>query len=129
MNKRRLVFICSPYTGDYIRNTIQAHKYCGFATDMGYLPIAPHIYFTTFLSDTIPIDRRAGMEMGLQLLEICEEVWVFGIDNPSAGMAAEILRAAELGMPIHDGWEIVRNNAELNKNVGLEIPEKGGSTK
>ena len=129
MNKRRLVYICSPYKGDYIRNTIQAHKYCGFATDMGYLPIAPHIYFTTFLSDTIPIDRREGMEMGLQLLEICEEVWVFGIDKPSAGMAAEILRAAALNMPIRDGWEIVQNNADVGENVGLKTPERAGNAK
>ena len=129
MNKRRLVYICSPYKGDYLRNTIQAHKYCSFAIEMGYLPIAPHIYFTIFLCDRIPAERTIGMEMGLQLLEVCEEVWVFGLQSPSAGMAAEILRAAELGMPIRDGWEIVRNNAELSKNVGLKIPEKGGSTK
>ena len=127
MNKRRLVYICSPYKGDYIRNTIQAHKYCSFAVEMGYLPIAPHIYFTIFLCDRIPAERTIGMEMGLQLLEVCEEVWVFGLQSPSAGMAAEILRAAELGMPIRDGWELVQNNVVIGGKAGLIAKREGSA--
>lgn len=103
----KIVYICSPYRGDYAHNTITAQKYCRFAVNMGYLPIAPHIYFTQFMNDRNKSERELGMAMGEQLLEMCDEVWVFGITNPSEGMAKEILRAAELNMPIKNGFEIV----------------------
>ncbi len=39
------------------------------------------------------------MTMGLQLLDICKELWVFG-HKISEGMKAEIEKAKQMGMPI-----------------------------
>lgn len=58
------------------------------------IPIAPHIYAPQFLSDEIPEERAAGIEMGLALLSKCSELWLFDSDGIGEGMAAE-LRYAE----------------------------------
>ena len=41
----------------------------------------------------------------MELLEQCSEVWVFGMENLSAGMKKEIAKANELGIPIVDAAE------------------------
>ena len=44
----------------------------------GYLPIAPHLLFPQFLNEGIEEERRLGITMGMELLALCDEVWVFG---------------------------------------------------
>lgn len=63
------------------------------------IPIAPHIYFTQFLDDDDPQERRLGLDMGLELLKLCSELWVFG-NRLSEGMKGEIENAKRLGIPI-----------------------------
>lgn len=77
----------------------------------GYIPITPHIYFTRFMNDQNSKERSVAMEAGLQLLRMCSEIWVFGLDNPSEGMQAEIAFAIRNGIPIRDGMEIITKKA------------------
>lgn len=100
------VYICSPCRGDYINNIANAKKYCREAVMTGVLPIAPHIYFTQFLDDLVPEERETGLAVGLELLKLCDEVWVYGIENPSEGMSAEIRLAEQLGIPVIDAIKI-----------------------
>ena len=37
----------------------------------------------------------------------CSELWAFGIDHPSAGMAAEIELATAHGIPVRNGFEAI----------------------
>ena len=50
-NFRPIVYICSPYSGNVNHNIEMARKYCRFAVDKHYLPIAPHLLFTQFMND------------------------------------------------------------------------------
>ena len=84
----KLVYICSPLKGDIQGNIEKARGYCREALLQGYLPIAPHIYFTQFLDDTNEIERLLGMQCGIYLLPMCDELWVYG--EPSEGMQKEI---------------------------------------
>lgn len=93
------MYICSPYGGDVDYNVAKAQHYCRFATMKGSVPIAPHIYFTQFLDDSVQEERELGVQRGLELLKSCEEVWVFG-DRVSQGMKAEIISADLLGIPV-----------------------------
>lgn len=95
---RKKVFICSPYRGDVEGNIKKAAAYCRMACEKGYMPIAPHLYFTQFLDDDIEAERALGISMGMDLILLCEEVWVFGC--PTEGMAAEISFANERGINI-----------------------------
>lgn len=102
----RPVFICSPYRptikdescreSELEANIDRAKRACRIAVALGFLPLAPHLYFTRFLNDEEEQERETGMRLGMQWLEESDEVWVFG-DRVSAGMKAEIKRAKELG--------------------------------
>lgn len=89
---RPIVYICSPYAGDVETNVQKARRYCRFAVDKGYIPIAPHLLFTQFLNDDNPKERQLGIFFGNAVMSKCSEVWVFG-DRISDGMEAEIKRA------------------------------------
>ena len=95
-----MVYICSPLRGEYAQNIKNANRYCKIAAGLGVLPLAPHTIFTQYLNDTIPEQRRRGLDLGLALLEKCEELWVMG-PQISEGMQGEIQRAKALGMPTY----------------------------
>ena len=64
-----VVYICSRYRGDIAHNMAMARRYSRFAADRGCVP-----------------------------LERCDELWVCG-DEISEGMAREIARAEQVGIP------------------------------
>jgi len=82
------IFICSPLRGDIKENIERAKRYSKEVVLAGHIPITPHIYFTQFLNDNNPKERGIGMEMGLKLLNICDEMWIYG--KPTEGMLQEI---------------------------------------
>lgn len=104
---KKLVYICSPLRGDYENNIDNAIGYSRMAFKMGYIPITPHIYFTRFMDDENSKERSMAMDAGIQLLLMCSEVWVFGLDNPSEGMRAEIAEAIRNNIPIRDGEKVL----------------------
>lgn len=96
---RPLVFICSPFAGDMKGNAARAREYCRFAVAENCIPVAPHLLFPQFMEETDPAQRRLGIFFGLVLQSKCREVWVFG-RNITKGMAVEIEKAKERGLPI-----------------------------
>ena len=97
---RPLVYICSPYSQGCINDNIEnARRYSRFAVDSHCIPITPHIYFTQFMREEIPDERKTAMFMNMVLLGRCEELWVFGYVI-SKGMQAEIRRAKRKYMKI-----------------------------
>lgn len=96
---RPVVYICSPLSGDVELNQAKARAYCRFAVDTGYIPLAPHIYFTQFMNDASPKDRNLALFMDIVLLSKCAELWVFG-ETVSKGMSIEIEKAKRKGQLI-----------------------------
>ena len=84
----KVIFVCSPFQGKK-ENIEKAKKYCRMLVDMGYIPIAPHVYFSQFMDDHNPEDRKKALEMNKKLLEFCDELWVFG-EEITEGMREEI---------------------------------------
>lgn len=115
-----MVFICSPYRGDVEKNLDLAKKYCYWAKLDLKLPIAPHVYFTTFLLDDF-MGRAFGMRYGKELMKHCSEVRVYG-DEVTEGMLEEITEARKLGIPIiiHNakGEVITYDNYFIHKELG-----------
>ncbi len=96
---KRIVFICSPYAGDVEGNVMRAKRYGRFAVMQDVIPIIPHLMYPQFLCDKDPKERELGLEMGLELLTKCSELWVFGC-RISSGMQAEIAHAQYRRIPI-----------------------------
>ena len=94
-----MVFICSPYAGCVKGNVRNARQYSRFAYLSGYMPITPHLMYPLFLDDKQTKERPDGRDMGLRLLDLCEELWVFG-DRYSSGMQREIAHAIARFMTI-----------------------------
>ena len=82
---------------DEARNTENAIRYCRFAVDSGAIPLAPHLFLPSFMSEAE--ERDEAMFMNMVFLGKCEQLWVFG-DKITAGMAAEIAKAEKRQMPI-----------------------------
>lgn len=99
MTDMKLVYIASPCAGDIEYNTRMAIKYCRYAAGCGVIPLAPHLLLPRFLCESNPQEREQGIKMGLRLLAVCSELWVFG-DRISRGMRREIAEAERLGMKI-----------------------------
>jgi len=96
----RKIYVCSALRGDMEQNIEKAKCYCRYVVeDFGYIPVAPHIYFTQFLNDCIPEEREFGIRAGLLLLSGCDELWYFG-DNITRGMTEEINYALSHGIPV-----------------------------
>ena len=95
----KLVYIASPFAGDVEQNIENARGYCLEAMERGVTPVAPHLIYPQFLSDSDPAQRNMGMQAGLELLSRCDELWVCGPEI-SAGMRKEIQFAKGLGIPI-----------------------------
>lgn len=97
MKANKIVYICSPLKGDVQKNIAKANYYARFAYEKGCIPLAPHTVFTQFLNDDNPKERERGKAMGLKLLDLCAELWVFG-PTISDGMKIEIERARKSGI-------------------------------
>ncbi len=89
---RPMAYICSPLSGDIAANQEKARRYCRFAVDSGYIPLAPHLYFPQFMDDSNRAERDLALFMDLVLLSKCAELWVFG-ETISRGMSIEIEKA------------------------------------
>lgn len=85
----RKIFICSPYRGNIEENMKKAKFYGKIVIGTGRIPVIPHLYFPTFLDENNPNERMTGIEMGLELMDSCDEVYVFGFDI-TEGMKFEL---------------------------------------
>lgn len=96
---RPMVYICSPLSGNIAANQKNARRYCRFAVDSGYIPLAPHLNFPQFMDDGDGAERDLALFMDLVLLSKCDQLWAFG-DRASKGMSMEIEKAKRKGQPI-----------------------------
>ncbi len=95
------IYVVSKYAGDVEKNVSYAITYCKFVIAMGHQPIASHLLYPQMLNDNVPEERQLGCDFGMNLLRICDEVWVFGSEY-SKGMEAEVSIARQLGMMIRN---------------------------
>ena len=89
--------------------------------EKGVIPVTPHIYLTQFMDDNVPEERELALKIGSELVLGCSELWAFGIDHPSAGMAAEIELAKAHGIHVRNGFEAI---SELKPDEELENSEE-----
>lgn len=93
------IYVCSPYRGDIITNVYKAKKYCQEIVKLGYMPIAPHLYFTQFMDDNNESERKKAFEFNKRLIEYCSELWIADTDEITPGMQEEIDYAKSILKP------------------------------
>lgn len=101
MSENKLVYICSPYAGDIEKNVEFAKAACRYAMRQNCTPVAVHLLYPQLLDDSEPVQRQAGIRMGLRILEAGDELWACG-SRISCGMNMEITAAKHLGIPVKE---------------------------
>lgn len=79
----KYVYICSPYRPvgedpetELRKNIDQAKRACRLAVSRGLIPLAPHLYFTQFLDDNDPQERKFGQQVGKEWMRCVSEVCI-----------------------------------------------------
>ena len=95
----KLVYICAPLRGDVEKNIEFARQKAQEVFQAGDIPVCPHLMFPPIADPENPVQDQAAREMGLRLVESCQQVNVYG-PNLTDGMLAEIQHATRLGIEI-----------------------------
>ena len=103
----KLVYICVPLRGDVIGNIEFARQKAQEVFQSGSIPVCPHITLPSNADPACSVQDEAAREMGLQLVESCQQLNVYG-STITEGMRAEIHRAQERGIPVVYEQEPVR---------------------
>lgn len=79
MEERKMVYICSPFSGDMEGNAVKARRCSRFAVDRGAIPIAPHLLLPQYMEEET--ERDLAIQSDLEILKRCDELWVFGAEE------------------------------------------------
>lgn len=95
----KLVYICAPLRGEVEKNIEFARQKAHEVFRSGNVPVCPHLMFPPIADPEDPAQDKTAREMGLRLVESCQEVHVYGTEWTD-GMWAEIRHAMDLGIEV-----------------------------
>lgn len=95
----KLVYICAPLRGDVEKNIEFARQKAQEVFQAGDIPVCPHLMFPPIADPEDPVQDQAARDMGLRLVESCQEVRVC-TSAITEGMWAEINHAVLLNIPV-----------------------------
>ena len=102
----KLVYICAPLRGEVEKNIEFARQKAQEVFQAGDIPVCPHLMFPPIADPENPQQDQAAREMGLRLVESCQEVHVYGPEW-TEGMWAEIRHAMDLGIQVKTDQETI----------------------
>ena len=105
----KLVYICAPLRGDVEKNIEFARQKAQEVFQAGDIPVCPHLMFPPIADPENPQQDQAAREMGLRLVESCQEVHVYGPEW-TEGMWAEIRHAMDLGIQVKTDQKTIGRN-------------------
>lgn len=115
----KLVYICAPLRGDVEKNIEFARQKAQEVFQSGDIPICPHLMFPPIADPGNPVQDQAAREMGLKLLESCQEIRVCGSER-TEGMWAEIQQAIDLEIPIKADQKAMGRTAHPKRSTRKE---------
>ena len=92
----KLVYICAPRQGDMAKNIEFAQQKAAEVFQDGGIPLCPLLMFA---APEDPTQSQTVQELGLRLIESCDEVHVYGPEW-TEGMWTEIRHAMDLGIEV-----------------------------
>ena len=99
MNKK-IAYICHPWRGGK-DNEVKTKSIClHLALKGDVVPMSTGILFNSFLDDDDHVQRRVGIEAGLEVMKKCDVIYVYKQTGISDGMHEELQVAERLGIPI-----------------------------
>lgn len=116
-NKRQIVIMESPYAGDVSKNIDYARKCLKACLLANETPFASHLLFTQdgVLRDDIPVERKMGIDAGLEMQRRADKVVVFIDLGITEGMNKAINMAIRNRVPIEyreldgEGFKVIKD--------------------
>lgn len=96
----RMVFIESPYAGNYERNVQYALHCLKDSIDRGEAPFVPHLLYTQVLQDEIPDERALALTIAANWRRSATLIAVYTNLGITAGMQLGIDDAKRLGINV-----------------------------
>lgn len=95
------VYISHPFGNSPERNMEEVNDICRRISFLmpDVVPVSPLNMFS-FLNDSNSNERKKALEYCLEILKVCDEVWVFGDWEESEGCRLEVEAAREIGKVI-----------------------------
>ena len=115
----KLVYICAPLRGEVEKNIEFARQKAQEVFQAGDIPVCPHLMFPPIADPENPVQDQAAREMGLRLVESCQEVHVYGPEW-TEGMWAEIRHAMDLGIEVKTDQQTIGHSPPRR-----QVPRKG----
>ena len=115
----KLVYICAPLRGEVEKNIEFARQKAQEVFQAGDIPVCPHLMFPPVADPENPQQDQAAREMGLRLVESCQEVHVYGPEW-TEGMWAEIRHAMDLGIEVKTDQQTIGHSPPRR-----QVPRKG----
>ena len=115
----KLVYICAPLRGDVEKNIEFARQKAQEVFQAGDIPVCPHLMFPPVADPENPQQDQAAREMGLRLVESCQQVNVYGPEW-TEGMWAEIRHAMDLGIEVKTDQQTIGHSPPRR-----QAPRKG----
>ena len=115
----KVVYLCAPLHGDVEANMEFVRQKANEELAAGNIPICPHFLLPPSVKINQPKQVQAAKEMGIQMVEACQEVHVYG-DLWTDRMWEEIHRAEELGIPVRTDQRTLGHTVRQRS-----APEKG----
>lgn len=112
----KLVYICAPLRGDVEKNIEFARRKAQEVFQGGNIPLCPHLMFPPIADPENPVQDQAAREIGLRLVETCQQVNVYGT-KWTEGMREEIRCAMELGIPVHPDRGVPQKKKRQKKDL------------
>ena len=115
----KLVYICAPLRGDVERNIEFARQKAQEVFQTGDIPVCPHLMFPPIADPENPGEDQTAREMGLRLVEACQEVHVYG-PTWTEGMWAEIRHAMDLGIEVKTAQQTLGRTQSHQRTASSE---------
>lgn len=122
------VIIESPYHDD---NTVEmqenmnyARAVCLDAVQRGEVPFASHLFFTLFLDDQDPAQRKLGIEMGYDFWEKANLIVFYMDRGMSPGMKEALAKAFVEGKPYEQRYLVSREQAQKEPGPEAYAPKR-----
>ena len=90
----KYIFICANYAG-LEENYFKFLRYCKYVANKGHVPISVVTMYHSALDENVPAQNDIITSATKQLLNICDEVWVFGKCSQTL-----IANVSESGKPV-----------------------------
>lgn len=120
----KYIFICANYSG-LEENYFKALNYCKYVAKKGCIPLSTITMYHGSLNENITIERNIISKASKSLINICDEVWVFG--KCADTLIADVVESGKPIIYVKDNFSL-NDESEVLSVIMREFESQTGRT-